>query len=130
MKRLIAVLCALLMTVALAAASAENVGELAEGGRVGGWTPAADPAVTDEVRTLLEKGLEQLDGVDYMPVAYLGSQVVAGTNHAILCQATVVVPDAVPYFVIVYLYEDLQGNVSVMNIADFDIGSLCTYGAE
>ena len=73
---------------------------------------------------------EGLVGVGYTPVAYLGSQVVAGTNHAFLCQAVTVVPDAVPRWTVVFLYEDLQGNVSLMNIADFDFGALCTYGAE
>ena len=96
----------------------------------GGWTPAADPTITGEVKALLDKGMEGLVGVNYTPVAYLGSQVVSGTNHAILCQATVVYPGATPYFVIVYLYEDLQGNVSLMNIADFDVGMFCTYGAD
>ena len=96
----------------------------------GGWTPAADPTITDEVKALLDKGMEGLVGVNYTPVAYLGSQVVSGTNHAILCQATVVYPGAAPYFVIVYLYEDLQGNVSLMNIADFDVGMFCNYGAD
>lgn len=96
----------------------------------GGWTPAADPTITDEVKALLDKGMEGLVGVNYTPVAYLGSQVVSGTNHAILCQATGVYPDAVPYFVIVYLYEDLQGNVSLMNIANFDVGMFCTYGVD
>ncbi len=96
----------------------------------GGWTPAADPAITDEVKALLEKGLEGLDGVSYEPVTYLGSQVVAGTNHAILCKATVLTLNAIPTWKIVYLYQDLQGNVSIMNIADFDAGSLCTYGGE
>ena len=98
--------------------------------RVGGWAAAADPTVTDEVRALLARGLEGLMGVDYEPVTYLGSQVVAGTNHAILCKATVVNLNEIPTWKIVYLYEDLQGNVSVMNIADFDAGSPCTYGAE
>ncbi len=97
---------------------------------LGGWTPAEDPTVTEEVKTLLDKATFELLGVTYKPVAYLGSQVVAGTNHAILCQALVVSPDAQPYFVIVYVYEDLQGNVSLLNIADFDVGALCTYGAE
>ena len=95
----------------------------------GGWTPAADPAVTEERKALFDKGLEGLLGVNYLPVAYLGSQIVAGTNHAFLCQTTVVYPGAQPEYAIVYLYEDLQGNVSILNIADFDIGSLCTYGA-
>ena len=96
----------------------------------GGWEAAADPTVTAEVNELLTKGLHGLVGVSYVPVAYLGSQVVAGRNHAILCQSSVVVPNAVPSWKIVYLYEDLQGNVSIMNIAAFDFGSLCTYGAE
>lgn len=96
----------------------------------GGWTPAADPAVTKDLKALFEKGLDGLIGVHYTPVAYLGSQVVAGTNHAFLCQAAVVYPDAQMEYVIVYLYEDLQGNVSILNIAGFDIGSFCTYGAE
>lgn len=123
MKKLIAVLCALMMVGGLAIAAAEDGGMLS-----GGWTPAEDPTVTDEVKELLEKGLENLVGVGYVPVAYLGSQVVAGTNHAILCQATAVVPDARPYFTIVYLYEDLQGKVSLMNIAELDIGAMCSYG--
>ena len=95
----------------------------------GGWNAAADPTVTDEVRALLNKGLEGLLGVSYEPVTYLGSQVVAGRNHAILCKATVVNLNAIPTWKIVYLYEDLQGNVKLMNIADFDFGALCTYGA-
>ena len=106
------------------------ISEMVEGPMVGGWIPAADPAVTEEMNALFEKGISGLLGVKYTPVAYLGSQVVAGTNHAFLCHATVVYPNAQPEYVIVYLYEDLQGNVSVLNIADFDIGSLCTYGAE
>ena len=63
-------------------------------------------------------------------MAYLGSQVVAGTNHAFLCQATVVAPNAKPFWAIVYLYENPQGEVNILNIAEFDISALCTYGAE
>lgn len=121
MKKLIALLLVSLMLVP-AAVFAEPA--------VGGWTPAADPAITEEVQALVDKALDGLLGVHYVPVAYLGSQVVAGTNHAILCQATVVYPDAEPTFVILYLYQDLQGNVSILNIAELDVGSLCTYGAE
>ena len=122
MKKLIAVLAALLMLITAAAAE--------DGPLSGGWTPSADPAVTEELQALFDKGLEGLVGVGYTPVAYLGSQVVAGTNHAFLCQATVVYPGAQPYYTIVYLYEDLQGNVTILNIAELDVGALCTYGAE
>lgn len=102
-------------------------GALAEGSLVGGWIAAEDPAITDDVNALIEKALDGLVGVNYVPVAYLGSQVVAGTNHAILCLATAVVPDAVPAWKILYLYEDLQGNVTVLSVGDLDIGALCEY---
>ncbi len=122
MKKLFAVLAALLMLMSIAAAE--------DGPLSGGWTPSTDPAVTEELQAVFDKGLEGLVGVRYTPVAYLGSQVVAGTNHAFLCQATVVYPGAEPYYTIVYLYEDLQGNVTILNIAELDVGALCTYGAE
>ena len=100
---------------------------------VGGWSPSADPTVSDELKAIFEKGTSALTGSYLIPVTYLGSQVVAGTNHAFLCQVASAYPgtiDVDPSYAIVYLYEDLQGNVSILNIADFDIGSFCTYGEE
>ena len=122
MKKLIALLCVLLMMVCAASATAEQL--------AGGWTPSEDPTVTEERQALFDKGTEALTGVGYTPIAYLGSQVVAGTNHAFLCQAVVVYPGAEPHYAMVYLYEDLQGNVSILSIAEVDVGALCTYGAE
>ena len=84
MKKIIVILLAALLTIS--AAAAEN-GPLA-----GGWTPSADPAVTEELKAVFDKGTETLTGVGYTPVAYLGSQVVAGKNHAFLCQAITVYP--------------------------------------
>ena len=122
MKKLIALLCVLLMMVCAASATAEQLS--------GGWTPSDDPTVTEERQALFDKGTETLTGVGYTPIAYLGSQVVAGTNHAFLCKAVVVYPGAKPHYAMVYLYEDLQGNVSMLSVAEVDIGALCTYGAE
>ncbi|MBR4576334.1 MAG: hypothetical protein IKO25_03955 [Clostridia bacterium] len=121
MRKITAMILVLMMVAAAGCAFGE--------GMVGGWAPAESPEITEDLQKIFEKGLEGLLGVNYTPVAYLGSQVVAGTNHAFLCQATVVAPDAVPSWKIVFLYQDLQGNVSVLNIADFDFGELCTYGA-
>ena len=96
---------------------------------VGGWTPADDPTVTQERSDLFYNALGKLVGVEYTPVAYLGSQVVAGTNHCFLVQKRVVIPDAIPSYILVFIYEDLQHNAEIMNMADFDFGSFCTYGA-
>ncbi|MBR5109861.1 MAG: hypothetical protein IK099_06665 [Clostridia bacterium] len=115
---------ALLLAALLLFASAGCAEPLA-----GGWTPSVSPEITEELRAVFEKGMEGLVGVHYVPVAYLGSQVAAGTNHCFLAQATVVYPDAQPSYVLIFLYENLQGQVERMNIADFDFGALCTYGA-
>ena len=51
----------------------------------GGWTPAENfGELTEERLAVFRKGMETLLGVDYVPLAYLGSQVVAGTNHVFL----------------------------------------------
>ncbi len=86
----------------------------------GGWAAASDPTITDEIKALFDKATEGLLGVNYVPVAYLGSQIVAGYCHAILCQATTVYPGAEPRWVIVYLFEDLDGGVTVTNIMDLN----------
>lgn len=121
MKKLIALTLALLLMISAAAA---------ERPLAGGWTPSADPAVTEELKTLFDKGTETLTGAGYIPVAFLGTQVVAGTNYAFLCRAVTAYPGALetePAYAMVYLYRDLSGNVSILSIADFDVGSLCTY---
>lgn len=132
MKKIISLILVSMLLVSamlMGSALAEDV-SLTGVGLAGGWTPAGDPAITEEIRALFDQAMEGLVGVNYVPVAYLGSQVVAGTNYAVLCQATVVYPNAQPKWTVVYLYEDLTGHVEILNIADFDFGSLCTYGAE
>ena len=119
------ILLAVMMNVMCTALAAEPL--------TGGWTPSADPAVTEERNALFQKGVETLTGIEYIPLVYLGSQVVAGVNHAFLCQAVSAYPgslETIPAYAIVYLYENLQGNVSILNISDFNIGAMCNYGAE
>lgn len=107
-------------------AAEENTGEAAEeadtaeeaAAIVGGWTPADSPQVPEEVKALLEKAAEKQLGAEYEPVALIGSQIVAGTNYALLCRITPVVPDAVPHYAIVTLYEDLDGNTSITDILE------------
>ncbi len=124
MRKIIALLAALLMICGTACALGEGTEgeEAVPGFLAGGWSVPEDPAVTDELLALFEKGMEGLVGVDYVPVVLLGTQVVAGTNYAFLCQGTVVVPDAVPSWKVVYLYADLEGNASVLEIADVVLG--------
>lgn len=96
---------------------------------MGGWSYAEDPAVTDEMQARLDKALEGMAGASYLPVANLGTQVVAGLNRCLLCRVTPVVPDAQPHYALVYVYEDLQGGASLSQVIDLDVGAYCTYGA-
>ena len=125
MKRLFAGTLALMMLFAMTGCKANAQSLVVEkaaapmiGQTVGGWTAAEDTALTDDQRSLFEKALEGLAGVGYEPVAYLGSQVVAGLNHCFLCKATVVYPGTEPTYKLVYIYEDLDGNASLTDVVD------------
>lgn len=85
---------------------------------VGGWSRAESPVVTDKMKGKLDKALDGMVGASYIPVAYLGSQIVAGTNYALLCRVSPVVPDAVETYEIVYLNETLEGEISIMDIVE------------
>ncbi|MBQ1366079.1 MAG: hypothetical protein IIY60_09725, partial [Clostridia bacterium] len=58
--------------------------------------------------------------VAYTPVTLLGTQVVAGTNYAVLSKASEINNGS--KWVIIYLYQDLEGNASVLSIADVTLG--------
>lgn len=140
MKKLLALALSAMMILSLAACAsaktepaAEPEAEPAETGSgaamSGGWSYAASSEITDELRKVLDKALDGFVGSSIEPVAYLGSQVVAGTNHCFLCRSTVVYPGAEPKYVLVYVYESFDGSAQLMNIADLDIGSFCEYGS-
>ena len=93
------------------------------GDKVGGWSYAESTEITDDIKKIMEKATETLTGAVYEPVAYIGSQVVAGTNHAILCKCTPSVPDlnGATTYVLVYVYADLQGNCEITETTDIEI---------
>ena len=99
----------------------ESTEETAPAEIVGGWTKADSSKITKEHKALFKKATEKLAGATYEPVALLETQVVAGTNYRFLCKITATVPDAKPYYAIVELYEDLQGEVSITDTKDSGI---------
>ena len=65
-----------------------------------------------KVATGFSKVFEGFVGADYQPIAYLGSKLVNGTNHAILCEQTLVTGKDVKSIVLVVLNEkpgDIDG---------------------
>ena len=92
----------------------------------GGWIIAEDytkEELPEEVQDAFEKAAAELDGNDLDPMAYLGSQVVAGTNYALLCHSTLVTENPVSSIQVVTVYKDLDGNCSITNICTLDPAS-------
>ena len=90
--------------------------------RTGGWAISEDGTLRETDTGRFEKAMEGMVGVNYTPVLCLGSQLVAGMNYCYLCRARVVYPDAEPYYALVYIYEDLNGNASLLDIQTLELG--------
>lgn len=101
--------------------SSEIIGELADGG----FTANEDDVSlekNEDVKAAWNKVFESMGGVFYEAVAYLGSQVVAGTNYLVLCREKAVVPDAEPQFTLVTIYSDLDGNAEMLDSTAITLG--------
>lgn len=120
MKKVTAIILAVLMVFSLSACGQKK----AENTAVGGWKQTEDIGITSEAQSAFDKAMEGLVGVSYTPVALLGTQLVSGTNYSFLCEAKVVYPDAQPYYAVVSVYQDLQGQAEVLNIVALDIGKI------
>ncbi len=98
----------------------------AEAPLAGGWTVLedrdSDDKIEDRAENALKKALAGMTGATYDEEAVLGYQVVSGTNYCILCRVTPVVPNAVSHWALVYVYEDLQGNCSILAVQDVELG--------
>ena len=99
----------------------ENAGK--EAPVPGGWSYAESTEITDKIKQVMEKATETLTGETYEPVAYIGSQVVSGTNHAILCKASPSVKElnGESRFTIVFVYENLEGKCEITGTKDITI---------
>ncbi len=86
--------------------------------QVGGWTlvdnmPTAE--LPQEVATAWAEVMN-ICGAEYVPVLYVGTQVVAGKNHMILCLQNLVVEGGESRLVKVILNCSLSGKWSVLSI--------------
>ena len=120
MKKITALVLTLMLILTLTACGQKK----AETAAVGSWTLTEDAAVTKDAQEAFDNAMEGLAGVSYAPVALLGTQLVSGTNYCLLCEATVVYPDAKPYYAVVTVYKDTQGKSQVKNIVAMDLGKI------
>ena len=119
MKKLASILAlsALLLSSFLFPAHAEEM--------AGGWFANVEnpTEISQEILDAFDAAMEGLVGCTYKPVALLGSQVVAGMNYCLLCEKTVVVPDAQPSYALVYLYDGINGEHQILKIEDIQFNA-------
>ena len=103
---------------------AENAGETLEGG----WYVPEDYTSNElpaEAKAAYDKAMEVFTGtVVVAPMTLLGTQVVAGTNYAVLCHTAMGTPDAAGSIAVLTIYEDLDGNAEVTNMCTLDLMNL------
>ena len=90
---------------------------------VGGWNTSNGAKFTNEAQAAFDNVTQNITNVKYEPIAYMGSQVVAGINHCILCKATVEAENATPYYTLMYIYEDINGNAEILGFSNIDLGN-------
>ena len=125
-KRIISFVLIAAMAISLYACKSnepDSVGE-SVGAETGAWAvndQEIQAKLPDEVAKAFSKAMEGFTGIDLEPVAYVGSQVVAGMNYMILCRATAVSQESVPTYKMVIIYADLDGNAEITSLTDFDL---------
>lgn len=92
----------------------------------GGWTvntEFGDAALPEDAKAALDKALEGYSGVGFIPVAYLGSQVVAGVNYAFLCRSMIITANPVAELKVVTVYKGLDDTAEIKDVIDIDIAN-------
>ena len=86
----------------------------------GGWELTKNEAapLPEDVQAAFDKATEKYTGSKLTPVAYVGEQIVAGTNYMILCES-----EPTTSYQMVVVYADLDGNAEVTEVKDFDLAA-------
>ncbi len=98
----------------------------------GGWAaPAEYTAVTlpEDVQAVFDMALDGYIGLQQTPIAYLGRQLAAGSNYAILTHASLLTATPIHAVQILFLHVDLDGNASIMSISTVSVPALMELAA-
>ena len=91
---------------------------------VGAWSIAV-PDMTwtlpEAAQGAFENAAAKYVGVDFTPIALLGTQIVAGHNYKVLCFGTVVTKTPVTSLYVIDIYENLQGESQITDAQLFDL---------
>ena len=86
---------------------------------LGGWDLDEIKGVNlpQKVQSVFTSVTSEIVGADYEPIAYLGSQLVNGTNYRVLCIQRIVSPNSEKRIVKMILHEDLDGTPRLVSVS-------------
>ena len=93
MKRIFALLVSLALLLGCACAESSHDAD---------WNLPETIGMTEEVTALFDHALAGLDGVGYEPLGFLGEK---DGVYCVLCRATVIYPNAKPFYALVYVSD-------------------------
>ena len=133
LKKLSTIIFALIMmTMVTACGSSGETGENEDTAATesseamsGGWEIYDNEAnvLPEDVQAAFDKAAETFTGSELKPVAYIASQVVAGTNYMILCEATTTPETPSTSYQMAVVYSDLNGNAEITQMKEFDFAA-------
>lgn len=129
LKKLSVVLLAFVLLFVMAAfgssdQTSENTSETETSEPVaGGWELFDNKTnvLPEDVQASFDKASETFTGSELKPVAYVASQVVAGTNYMILCEAATTTEQPKTSYQMVIVYADLEGKAEITQMKEFDL---------
>lgn len=129
LKKLSVVLLAFVLLFVMAACgSSDQTSENTSGTETSkpvavGWELFDNKAnvLPEDVQASFDKASETFTGSELKPVAYVASQVVAGTNYMILCEAATTTEQPKTSYQMVIVYADLEGKAEITQMKEFDL---------
>ena len=90
----------------------------------GGWSayiPGKAIMLDEKMQGIVDKALEKIVGVTYLPVATLAEQSVSGTNYAVLCYGRMSDQNATEGVYLLTIYVDENNTTEVVSIASIKL---------
>ena len=90
----------------------------------GGWTIKStdqESLLDNNIQAAFDKATSTITGMSYKPIAVLATQLVSGTNYAILCYGSASYDNSPEGIYLVTIYEDLDKNAEVVSQSFVDI---------
>ena len=93
----------------------------------GGWSvynKTEAQELDKKVKKAYDAALEKMSGVEYTPIALLGSQLVSGNNYAVLALGKTTTKEPTYTIAVLTIYNDLNDKANVESVSEIDLSNL------